>query len=116
MLKRIGALSVLLVLFFHPLAFAHEGKPHIIGTVTALDAQHLVVQTKEGKTLSILLSKATKDRKGEATAAGADLKVGDRVVVDVTGEGETLTAGEIRFSSAGGKTDHEGMTHRQTSP
>lgn len=116
MLTRIGTLSVFLVLFFHPLALAHEGKPHIMGTVTTLDAQDMVVTTKEGKTISIRLQSETKYRKGKATAAGTDLKVGDRVVVDTTGKGETLTASEIRFSSAGEKQGQEGMTHGATRP
>ena len=113
MLQRIGILLVFLVLFLHPLALAHEGMPHIMGTVTALDVQHMVVKTKQGKTISVRLNSEAKYRKGKATTTGADLQVGDRVVVDVTGEGETLTAGEIRFSSPGEKKGHEGMTHRQ---
>ncbi len=109
MLKRIGAFSVFLVLFFHPLALAHEGKPHIMGTVTALDAQRMMVKTKQGKTISVRLNSETKYRKGKAVATNADLQVGGRVVVDVTGEGETLTAGAIRFSSGSEAGGHEGM-------
>lgn len=122
MLTRIGALSLFIVLFFHTSVLAHEGKPHVMGTVTTLDAEHLVVQTKEGKTISILLNKATQYRKGEVAATGADLKVGDRVVVDATGERETLTASEIRFASPGGEKSHggheghEGMTHSPMKP
>lgn len=113
MKKWISTLAVIAVFGFHTLAFAHGEKPHVMGTVTTLDAQHLVVQTKDGKTLSILLNKATQYRKGEAAATGADLKVGDRVVVDATGEGDTLTASEIRFASPGEKTGHEGMRHQR---
>lgn len=116
MLKHIGALSVLLVLFCHPLALAHEGKPHIMGTVTALDAQHMRVKTKQGKTISVRLNSETKYRKGKTTATSADLQAGDRVVVDVTGEGDKTTASEIRFASPGEGKGHEGMTHRQTPP
>lgn len=122
MLKRMSTLVGIAVFCLHTLAFAHGDKPHVMGTVTALDAQHVVVQTKEGKTLSILLNKETKYRKGAAAATGAALKVGDRVVMDATGEGETLTASEIRFSSAGGEKGHggheghEGMTHSPMKP
>lgn len=116
MVKRIGTLPVFLVLFFHSLALAHEGRPHIMGTVTALDTEHVVVQTKDGKTTSILLNTETKYRKEQTATTGADLKVGDRVVVDTTGKGDTLTASEIRFSSAGGKKGHEGMTHGARTP
>jgi hypothetical protein len=122
MLTRIGTLSLFIVLFFHASVLAHGGKPHVMGTVTALDAQHVVVQTKEGKTVSILLNGATKYRKGEAAATGADLKIGNRVVVDTTGEGDMLTASEIRFASPGGEKghgsheEHGGMTHSPMKP
>lgn len=116
MLTRIGTLSLFVVLFFYASVLAHGGKPHIMGTVTTLDAQHLIVQTKEGKTISIRLQSETKYRTGKATAAGADLKVGDRVVVDMTGKGDTLTASEIRFSLAGERQGQEGMTHDAMRP
>ena len=71
MTKYIGTLSIFIVLFSHALALAHGRGTHVMGTVTALDAQYVVVQTKEGKTISILLKKGTKYRKGEAAATGA---------------------------------------------
>lgn len=122
MLKRMSTLAVITVFCLHTLAFAHGDKPHVMGTVAAVDAQHMVIQTKEGKTLSVLLNKATKYRKGEAAATGAALKVGDRVVVDVAGKGDTLTASEIRFASPGGEKGHggheghKGMTHSPMKP
>jgi ribosomal protein S1 len=116
MLTRISTLSLLVVLFFHSSVLAHGGKPHVMGTVTALDAQHVVVETKEGKTISIVLNTETKYRKGQTAATGADLKVGDRVVVHTAGKGDTLTASEIHFSSADGKKGHKGMTHGAMTP
>lgn len=113
MLKRISTLAVMTIFSFHTLAFAHGEKPHILGTVTTLDARHLVVQTREGKTISVLLTKGTKYRKGEAATTGADLKIGDRVVVDATGDGDMLTASEIRFASPGEEKSHEGMHHHR---
>lgn len=116
MLTRIRTLSLLIVLFFHTSVLAHEGKPHIMGTVTALDTQHVVVQTKDGKTTSVVLNTETKYRKGQTAATGADLKVGDRVVVHTTGKGDALTASEVHFSSSGKKKSHEGMTHSPATP
>jgi hypothetical protein len=116
MFKRISTLTVCVFVFVHTLAFAHGGATHVMGTVVTLDAEHVVVKTKDGKTLSILLTKETKYRKGKATATDADLKVGARVVVEATGEGDTLTASEIRFASSGQKKGHEGMTHSTTTP
>lgn len=114
MAKRSGALTIFMVVVFHALVFAHGDETHVMGTVSALDAQRVVIETKEGKTTSILLNKETKYRKGQTAATGADLKVGNRVVVHTTGKGNTLTASEIRFSSAGEGKDHEGMHHHST--
>jgi len=120
MLIRTGTLSLVMVLFFHTAVLAHEGKPHVMGTVTSLDAQHVEVKTKKGQTVSIRLNSETKYRKGKAKATGTDLQVGDRVVIEATGEGETLTADEIRFASPGERKDHakghEGMPHHPTAP
>ena len=116
MLTRISTLSLVFVLFFHASVLAHEDKPHVMGTVTTLDAQHVVVQAKDGKTTSILLNKETKYRKGQTVATGADLKVGDRVVVHTAGKGDTLTASEIHFTSADGKKGYKGMTHGAMTP
>ena len=110
MWKRIGAFSAVMVLALHTLAFAHGGGVHIMGVVTDMDAQHLVVKTKDGKTQSVQVNDQTTYRKGKTTAASADLKVGDRVVVHTTGKDDPLTAGEIHFSSAGEQKGHEGMT------
>ena len=116
MLKRIGALAVFVVLVFHTLAFAHGGRTHVMGTVTALDAQHVVVKTKAGKTLSVLVNEKTTYRKGAAAATSTDLRVDDRVVVHTTGKRDPLTAGEIHFSSPDEKKGHEGMKHSPTKP
>ena len=114
MWKRIGALSVFIVLFLHTLAFAHGGGMHIMGTVADLDAQHVVVKTKDGKTMSVLLNEKTTYHKGKAAVTNTDLKVGDRVVVHTIGKGDPLTAREVHFSSAGEAQGHEGMKHSPT--
>ncbi len=116
MVKRLGPFSVFVVLVFYTLAFAHGGGMHVMGTVADLDAQHVVVKTKDGKTRSVLVTEKTTYRKGKAAATSAELQVGDRVVVHTTGKGEPLTAGEIHFSSAGEAQGHEGMKHSPTTP
>jgi hypothetical protein len=111
-----STLLVLVILFFTPLAFAHEGGMHIMGTVADLDAQHVVVKTKDGKTQSVLVNDQTMYHKGKAAASGADLQVGDRVVVHTTGKGDPLTAREIHFSSTGKAQGQAEMKHRATTP
>ena len=104
-------LSLLFTLLCSAPVFAHEGKVHVMGTVTALDAEHVVVKDREGKTVPIRLTKDSKYQKGVA----ADLKVGDRVVIDVTGKEDDLTATEIR-SSAPPQPGHEGASHHADHP
>lgn len=115
-LKRVTALIIFLFLSVAASVAILRVRASTVGTVAALDAQHVVVQTTEGKTLSILLNKATKYRKGEVTATGADLKVGDRVLVEATGEGDMFTASEIRFASPDEEKGHAGMHPHTTAP
>jgi hypothetical protein len=78
---------------------AHGSQKHVLGTVTELDASHLVVKTTDGKTESILRNANTKYVRGGSSAAADDLKVGDRVVVHASPGGNPPTATTIRFSS-----------------
>ncbi|MGE0022645.1 MAG: DUF5666 domain-containing protein [Hyphomicrobium sp.] len=71
-----------------------------MGTVSAVDTQRVVVNDREGQTVVISLTKDTKYDQGGAPAAASALKVGTRVVVDVTGKSESLTATEIRVAPA----------------
>jgi hypothetical protein len=91
-----------------PLVLGHPGKTHIMGVVTGVDANHVVVKTMDGKTVSILLTKATKYLKGEAAAPMTDLKIGVRVFMEVTGQGEKATASDIRLGVS--DVDHNKAT------
>jgi ribosomal protein S1 len=83
-------LSVIaLVLAISAGALAHNGNDHVRGTVTQVSAQSVTVQLadKTSKTLTI-------SAKTEFEAAGkpghlADVKVGDRVVIDVPEHGSS---------------------------
>jgi hypothetical protein len=65
------------------LVLAHEGNEHVRGVVTELSPQSITVQTTAKKTTTLKVTgKTTFQRAGKA-ATLSDLKVGDRVVVDV---------------------------------
>jgi len=92
---------------------AHEGHK-VVGTVTAVDASHLEVKGKDGKVVSIAVTAETKYRKPGATAkapalaaAAADVKVGQRVAVSVTHEGEKMTATEVMLGVVDSAHSHE---------
>ena len=81
-------LSVIaLVLAISAGAVAHEGNDHVRGVVTAVSAQSVTVQLADKSTKTLAISAKT-----EFDAAGkpghlADVKVGDRVVIDVPEHG-----------------------------
>lgn len=95
---------------------AHGGMAHVMGTVMAFDGTHVTVKTLDGKAVTILLSKGTKYLKDKTAVTAADLKIGERVVVDVTGEGQKATAKEIRLGSQGIGEGHAGMQHNPPKP
>ena len=67
----------------------------MMGTVTAIDARHVEMDTKDDKKVSILMNEETKYRKGEKPATAADVKVGARIVVTVVEKEGKKMAQEI---------------------
>lgn len=114
---RIGllTLSLMLVALLAVGALAHGGKTHVMGTITALDAEHVVVQSREGQSVSIHLTKQTVVQR-DTPAAASDLKVGDRVVVDVTGKDPDLTATQIRVGTGSAEPGHSGQHQHGQEP
>jgi hypothetical protein len=97
-------------------AFGHEGKVHVMGTIAGIDDHHVIVKDTSGKTHSLLLTKDTKYWRGKTTAKAADLKAGERVMVDVVGEGTKATANEIRLGIQEMPAGHAGMGHGGAKP
>lgn len=83
-------LALAFTLALAPLASAHEGHAKkMLGTVTAINGDHLEITTAPGKSSTIMLNDKTKILKGKAPHKAGDIKVGDRVVVtasDVKGK------------------------------
>ena len=80
---------------------AHEGhEARILGTLTMAAADHVMVKDKEGKSLTI---KVTKDTKLKASAAikVEQIKPGTRVVITgVEGKDKSVTARTIQVGAA----------------
>lgn len=62
---------------------AHGGNDHVRGVVTQVSAQSITVQTTEKATRTLTLSPKTLFKQAGKDAHLSDLRVGDRVVVDV---------------------------------
>ncbi len=103
MVRHIGVVFLVIVIIFALPVLAHQAHTHVMGVVAELDADHIVVKNAEGITTSIALTDDTKYRKGKTAASRADLKIGDRAVVEATKRGDRMIASEVRFSSGGGK-------------
>jgi hypothetical protein len=97
MTKRNIALALALSLALAGPLLAHGGYTHVMGTVTAMDATHVEIKTREGKVVSVKLSDATKFIKSGKTAAASDMQVGERVAVEAKGHGADLEAAEVRL-------------------
>jgi phosphopantetheine adenylyltransferase len=84
---------------------AHEGHEHkVMGTVTMAMADHIAIKDKEGKEVTI---KVTKDTKVKAKPAikVEDIKVGTRVVVTAVQEKDkSMTAKTIEVGAAPAQT------------
>ncbi|HEY2152799.1 MAG TPA: hypothetical protein VGH34_18460 [Vicinamibacterales bacterium] len=65
------------------LAFAHGGFDHVRGVVTQVSAQSITVKATDASTKTLTIDEKTTVKKAGKPAAVADIKAGDRVVVDV---------------------------------
>lgn len=63
--------------------FAHGNNVHIRGVVTQVSAQSITVQQANNTTKTLTINAKTTFERGGKPAAMGDLKVGDRVVIDV---------------------------------
>jgi len=70
-------------------AFAHAGHHHVFGTVKQLNGDALVVHTTAGADATVMLTKSTVYKRGEAAANRADVVPGARVVIDLTTDGKS---------------------------
>lgn len=96
------AFGILIVMFFglRMSALAHGDNTHVMGTVTAISAKAITVQATDRDIHVVALNPKTTFKKSGAKAALADLKVGDRVVIEASGEENALTALSVQFGPA----------------
>src|SRR5262245_5862504 len=88
----------MLVLAAAALVYAHGGFEHVMGTVKAVTAQTVTVETTAHKMVEVKLDAKTKYTRNDKVAAFADMKVGDRVMIDAKEEAnKSLTADSIKL-------------------
>jgi uncharacterized Zn ribbon protein len=107
MTTRLSAILLAAALALAPSAslLAHEGHEHkVMGTVTMAAADHLMLKDKDGKDVTI---KVTKDTKVKATPMlkVEEIKAGTRVVVTaVQQKDKSMTAKTIEVGAAAAAT------------
>lgn len=69
---------------------AHPGHEHkVLGTVTMVAADHVMVKDKDGKDATVTINESTKFVRAKKAMKATDLKVGMRIVITaVTDEGD----------------------------
>lgn len=87
-------------------AVAHDGHDHkVLGTVTEITATNLTVRAvKDGAVSVIAFAPTTKVTRGREKLAVADIKVGDRVVVNIGNGKAPLTAKAVELGGAPTRT------------
>ena len=97
-MKRLMSMvmAALVVLGFGATLAAHEGHDHkVLGTVTMAAADHVMVKDRDGKDVTVLVTKATKVKATPAMKVEA-IKVGTRIVITATmDKNKALTAKTI---------------------
>lgn len=92
------ALLVASFLVAGTLAFAHGDNDHIRGVVTQISATSVTVQTPDKATKTLTLTNKTTFEKSGKPSQLSDLKVGERVIVEVPKKSTEVSL--IRFGAA----------------
>ena len=80
---------------------AHEGHAHkVMGTVSSIDGNNIMVKTADGKTTMVMLDAKTKITQGKTKLQAAGLKVGDRVVAQGPKEKNMIMATTVKVGDA----------------
>lgn len=88
--------SFVLASFVAAAAVAHGGHSHhVLGTVKAINEDHLLVTTKDGKEVEVHLTAKTKYEKASKAATKQDLTAGSRVSVELGSDGKIATSVKI---------------------
>jgi hypothetical protein len=86
---------------------AHPGHDHkLMGTISSIDKNKVVVKTTEGKEMTFEITPITSFKRGKQKGTQGDLKAGMRVVVNIGDGVEPLKAKEVQYS-AGTTTEQQ---------
>jgi hypothetical protein len=81
-------------------ARAHENDKTVMGTVSSLEGNNLMVKTADGKSVVVMMDAKTKITKGTTKLTAAALKVGDRVVASGPEDKAMIMAETVKVGAA----------------
>jgi hypothetical protein len=82
------------------LPMAHPGHDHkLMGTISSIDKNKVVVKTTEGKDMTFEVVPTTAFKRGKDKGMQSELKAGMRVVVNIGDGVEPLKAKEVQYSA-----------------
>ena len=94
----IGLMMLTFALAAPTVGRAHEGHAHkVMGTVSSINGQNLMVKTADGKTVMVMHDAKTKITQGKNKVDAAKLQVGDRVVAEGPEEKDMIMATTVRL-------------------
>ena len=82
------------------MARAHEGHAHkVMGTVSSVEGNNVMVKTADGKTVMVMLDKKTAVTRGKTKLDVSAVKVGDRVVAEGMEEKDMIMAKTVKLGA-----------------
>ena len=100
-MKKFLFLVVAATLLAPALPLAHPGHDHkLMGTISSIDKNKVVVKTTEGKDMTFEITPLTTFKRGKQKGIATDLKPGMRVVVNIGDGVEPLKAKDVQYSAA----------------
>ena len=101
MTRRTSIVTAFTLAFSALMPLSAHDDYRIVGVVTKVQASKLDVKSKDGKSHSIKLNKETLVNRNKQKVGASELKTGQSVVVDATGDSEDdLLALEVRIVPA----------------
>ena len=103
--KWIIAVAIAGALIAPTVARAHEGHAHkVMGTVSSVEGNHVMVKTTDGKTVMVMLDAKTAVTRGKTRLDAAAVKVGERLVAEGLQEKEMIMAKTVKLGVAAAAT------------
>jgi hypothetical protein len=99
-MKTVLFLVLAAALLVPAVPLAHPGHDHkLMGTITSIDKNKVVVKTTEGKDMTFEITPLTTFKRGKQKGTATDLKAGLRVVVNIGDGVEPLKAKDVQYTA-----------------